>query len=148
MEITKAQIKKIHTLKSLLNLEDSFYEALLFRYGVESSKELSKDKAISLIEVITDIQKEQKNKNTNSTGLSSYRKIYFNRRNKATDNQINYISKLWWTLSDKKDYKSLMWFIKKITSKLYIHIESLELQEASNTIVVLEKWNKQKEINL
>ena len=41
-----------------------------------------------------------------------------------------------------------MWFIKKITSKLYIHIESLELQEASNTIVVLEKWNKQKEINL
>ncbi len=148
MEITKAQIKKIHTLKSLLNLEDSFYEALLFRYGVESSKELSKDKAISLIEVLTDIQKEQKNKNTNSTGLSSYRKIYFNRRNKATDNQINYISKLWWTLSDKKDYKSLMWFIKKITSKLYIHIESLELQEASNTIVVLEKWNKQKEINL
>ncbi len=148
MEITKAHIKKIHTLKSLLNLEDSFYEALLFRYGVESSKELSKDKAISLIEVLTDIQKEQKNKNTNSTGLSSYRKIYFNRRNKATDNQINYISKLWWTLSDKKDYKSLMWFIKKITSKLYIHIESLELQEASNTIVVLEKWNKQKEINL
>ncbi len=50
--------------------------------------------------------------------------------------------------ADKKDYKSLMWFIKKITSKLYIHIESLELQEASNTIVVLEKWNKQKEINL
>lgn len=147
MEITKAQIKKIHTLKSLLNLEDSFYEALLFRYGVESSKELSKDKAISLIEVLTDIQKEQNNKNKNSTGLSLHRKIYFNRRNKATDNQINYISKLWWTLSDKKDYKSLMWFIKKITSKLYIHIESLELQEASNTIVVLEKWNKQKEIN-
>ena len=148
MEITKAQIKKIHTLKSLLNLEDSFYEALLFRYGVESSKELSKDKAISLIEVLTDIQKEQNNKNKNSTGLSLHRKIYFNRRNKATDNQINYISKLWWTLSDKKDYKILMWFIKKITSKLYIHIESLELQEASNTIVVLEKWNKQKEINL
>ena len=148
MEITKAQIKKIHTLKSLLNLEDSFYEALLFRYGVESSKELSKDKAISLIEVLTDIQKEQNNKNKNSTGLSLHRKIYFNRRNKATDNQINYISKLWWTLSDKKDYKSLMWFIKKITSKLYIHIDSLELQEASNTIVVLEKWNKQKEINL
>ena len=132
----------------MLNLEDSFYEALLFRYGVESSKELSKDKAISLIEVLTDIQKEQNNKNKNSTGLSLHRKIYFNRRNKATDNQINYISKLWWTLSDKKDYKSLMWFIKKITSKLYIHIESLELQEASNTIVVLEKWNKQKEINL
>ena len=119
-----------------------------YRYGVESSKELSKDKAISLIEVLTDIQKEQNNKNKNSTGLSLHRKIYFNRRNKATDNQINYISKLWWTLSDKKDYKSLMWFIKKITSKLYIHIESLELQEASNTIVVLEKWNKQKEINL
>ena len=95
MEITKAQIKKIHTLKSLLNLEDSFYEALLFRYGVESSKELSKDKAISLIEVLTDIQKEQNNKNKNSTGLSLHRKIYFNRRNKATDNQINYISKLW-----------------------------------------------------
>ena len=79
MEITKAQIKKIHTLKSLLNLEDSFYEALLFRYGVESSKELSKDKAISLIEVLTDIQKEQNNKNKNSTGLSLHRKIYFNR---------------------------------------------------------------------
>ena len=39
-----------------------------------------------------------------------------------------------------------MWFIKRITKKLYIHIESITKSEASSIIVALENWNKQKEI--
>lgn len=149
--ITKAQIKKIHALVNSLRLDDDNYRALLFRFGAETSKELSKDEAIKFIEELTKIDKEQqlRNKNTKPTGVQlKGRLVYFNRKKKATDNQIDYIAGLWFKLSENKDYKSLMWFIKRITLKLYMHIESISVQEASNIIVVLEKWSKQKEINL
>lgn len=150
-EITKAQIKKIHTLVNSLRLNEEYYRAILLRYGAESSKELSKDEAIKFINELMTMQKEQQSKSMNKevTGVHTEgRLVYFNRKNKATDNQIDYIAGLWLKISEKKDYKSLMWFIKKITKKLYIHIESVTLQEASNIIIALEKWNKQKEINL
>lgn len=149
--ITKAQIKKIHALVNSLRLDDDNYRALLFRFGAETSKELSKDEAIKFIEELTKIDKEQqlRNKDTKPTGVQlKGRLVYFNRKKKATDNQIDYIAGLWLKLSDNKDYKSLMWFIKRITLKLYMHIECISVQEASNIIVALEKWSKQKEINL
>lgn len=100
---------------------------------------------------MTKIDKEQqlRNKDTKPTGVQiKGRLVYFNRKKKATDNQIDYIAGLWLKLSDNKDYKSLMWFIKRITLKLYMHIECISVQEASNIIIALEKWSKQKEINL
>ncbi len=150
MNITKVQIKKIHALVTSLKLSDDNYRALLFRFGAESSKELSKDEAIKFIDELSKFEKEQKlnNKNIKPTGVHlKGRLVYFNRRNKATDKQIDYIAGLWLKLSNRKDYQSLMWFIKRITKKLYIHIESITLQEASIVIVALEKWNKTKEIN-
>ncbi len=150
MNITKVQIKKIHALVTSLKLSDDNYRALLFRFGAESSKELSKDEAIKFIDELSKFEKEQKlnNKNIKPTGVHlKGRLVYFNRKNKATDKQIDYIAGLWLKLSNRKDYQSLMWFIKRITKKLYIHIESITLQEASIVIVALEKWNKTKEIN-
>ena len=47
--ITKDQIKAIHTLKSIVKLSDDHYEALLSKYEVASSKELTKQKASFLI---------------------------------------------------------------------------------------------------
>lgn len=149
MNITTSQIKKIHTLVNSLKLNDDIYRALLFKYGAESSKELSKNEAIKLIDELVQLQKEVKGKDAikKPTGVQvKGRLIYFNRRNKVTDNQIDYIAGLWLKLSDRKDYKSLMWFIKRITKKLYIHIESITKNEASSIIVALENWNKQKEI--
>lgn len=145
MNITTAQIKKIHTLVNSLKLTDDMYRALLYKYGAESSKELSKNEAIKLIDELVLMKKEVPTKKI--TGVNEKgRLIYFNRRNKITDNQIDYIARLWFKLSDSKDYKSLMWFAKRITKKLYIHIESITRNEASGIIVALENWNKQKEI--
>lgn len=151
MTITIAQIKKIHALVNSLRLKEEYYKAILFRYGAETSKELSKSEAIKFINELMAMQKEQQLKSMNKgvTGVHSEgRLVYFNRKSKATDNQIEYIAGLWLNISENKDYRSLMWFIKRITKKLYIHIESITLQEASKIIVALEKWNKQKEINL
>jgi len=149
--ITASQIKKIHALKNSIRLNEDNYRALLFRFGAESSKELSKNEAVNFIKELTQLEKEIKSRNTEKkpTGVhSTGRLIYFNRREKATDNQIDYIAGLWIKVSEAKDYKSLMWFIKRVTKKFYIHLESMTLKEASHIIVALEKWNKQKEVNL
>jgi len=147
--ITKAQIKKIHILVSSIGLNDDYYRALLSRFDVESSTELNREKAAQLIDVLVDIEKEHlsKSQTQKPTGVHMQgRLVYFNRAGKATNNQIEYIAGLWLKLSNSKTYESLMWFIKKIIGVLYLHIESLQVQEASHVIVALEKWNKQKEI--
>ena len=50
--ITKLQIKKIHTLKSYLKLDEDTYRDLLFNFNVASSKELSFVQAQVLIEIL------------------------------------------------------------------------------------------------
>lgn len=50
MQITKPQIKKIHVYASMLGLSyDEYKDVIRYRYGVESSKQLSKEKAIRVI---------------------------------------------------------------------------------------------------
>ncbi len=148
--ITKPQIKKIHTLISILNMPDDHYRALLMRFNVESSTELNRSDAVDVIEILTSFEKStapgQVNKKAN--GIANIRKVFFDRNSKATDNQLIYIMGLWIKLSTEQTYSSLVWFIKKVVGKLYLHIESLVVNEASSVIVILEKWNKQKEINL
>ena len=48
--VTSEQIRAIHTLKSKARMDEGDYRALLAGYGVASSKELSRDRAISLID--------------------------------------------------------------------------------------------------
>ena len=162
--ITKPQIKKIHTLVSILNMPDEHYRALLMRFNVESSIELNRSDAVDIIEILTSFVSKISSSPTPlytrdtifideplldkqiGTGVSKNRLVYFNRSGKATDNQLNYIAGLWLQLSDLQTYESLLFFIKKITGVLYMFIECLSIKEASGVIVVLEKWNKQKEI--
>lgn len=47
---------------------------------------------------------------------------------------------MWKQVASKPDYKGLISFIKRVTKKLYLHIESMEVKEASNVIIALEKW--------
>jgi len=146
MTITAAQIKKIHTLVNLVRLDDDMYRALLFRFDVNSSTELTREKAGWVIETLQGFLEEFEESTEIPT--SDINKIYFERKGKITDAQIDYILGLWKKLSDEKTTLSLLYFIKKVIGKLYLYIEILKVQEASKVITVLEKWNKQKEINL
>lgn len=144
MNITPAQIKKIHTLVKLLELSDDNYRALLYRFNVESSKDFSKDEASAFIDELTSIYREQilRNSDIKPTGTQlKGRLTYFDRTKKASDKQIDYIAGLWLKLSDEKNYQSLMWFIKRITGKLYIHIESLNITETRKVINALKSWD-------
>ena len=142
--ITKPQIKKIHTLISNLGFSDDHYRALLYRFDVESSTELNREKAAIIIDILLNIEKEQKGETTHiqkPTGvLTENRVVYFDRKGKATDAQLEYIAGLWIKVSNQKTYASLMWFIKKVTGKLYIHLESLNMKETSKIINALKSW--------
>jgi len=50
--ITKAQIKKIHTLKKVLGLDDELYREMLSRFNVSSSKDLSIKDACTFIDIL------------------------------------------------------------------------------------------------
>ncbi len=50
--ITKLQIKKIHTLKNVLKMDDDAYNDMLFDFGVETSKDLPFAAAQILIEIL------------------------------------------------------------------------------------------------
>lgn len=145
--ITNEQIKKIHTIKSNIRLSDDNYRALLFRFGAESSKDLNRQKAAELIDELENIATEQYKRNgyIKPKGVQlKGRLTYFDRTKKASDKQINYIASLWLSVSDSKTYSSLMWFIRRITGKLYIHIESLNYSETKKVLNALKTWENSK----
>ena len=145
--ITTEQIKKIHAIKNNIKLSDDNYRALLFRFDAESSKDLNRQKAAELIDYLEDIANEQykRNKDKKPTGVQlKGRLTYFDRTKKVSDKQIEYIAGLWLKLSDLKTYSSLMWFIKRITGKLYIHIESLNYSESKKVLNALKTWENSK----
>ena len=49
---TTSQIKKIHTLKSILGLEDDLYRDMLFSFGVCTSKDLTFTEATVLLDIL------------------------------------------------------------------------------------------------
>jgi len=50
--ITSAQIKKIHTLKSILHLDDDLYVEMLMSFGVQSSKDLTTTEASIFLDIL------------------------------------------------------------------------------------------------
>lgn len=50
--VTKAQIKKIHTLKKILGFDDEIYREMLSKFDVLSSKDLSLKDACSFIDIL------------------------------------------------------------------------------------------------
>ena len=49
---TNSQIKRIHTLKSILGLEDDLYRDMLFSFGVCTSKDLTFTEASVLLDIL------------------------------------------------------------------------------------------------
>lgn len=89
--ITKAQIKKIHTLKSILGLDDDLYREMLLKFGVSSSNDLSLKDACTLIDIL-EVQ---------AIGINKYQKqkVRFdelsNRAEMATPAQLRKIEAMW-----------------------------------------------------
>ena len=140
--ITKPQIKKIHTLINQMNMPDEHYRALLLRFDVESSTQFNRKEAADFIEVLLEMKGEIINSSSDKKVTGYYTKgrvYYLPRYDKVTDAQLDYIFGLWGLISPKDNYPGLMKLIKRITSKLYIHIEDLERKKASDVIYVLEK---------
>ena len=52
--VTIFQIKKIHTLKNILGIDDNLYRELLCEFGVNSSKKLNYSQAKMFIEILED----------------------------------------------------------------------------------------------
>ena len=124
--ITKAQIKAIHAIKNALEMPDEHYRALLMRFGAESSKELTRNDAKEVIDILQELNDSMPKRDPN----------------RSSENQLNYIKGLWVELSDLKDYDSLRNFVKKITGKFYLHIEIMSLDEAQKVLVALKNWER------
>ncbi len=60
--VTDAQLKMIHVAKRKLGLSDEQYRTLLAEYGVQSSKDLTKEQASQLIERFTAMWQERQQK--------------------------------------------------------------------------------------
>lgn len=115
--ITKSQIKKLHTLKNVLNINNDVYIDMLFDFGVESSKQLSFESAQIFIEILE----------TQASKLKGWKirpKKYeqLDRDSKmASPSQLRMIEGLWRDVcyfdNDKFAKKSLRKFLHRVFNK-------------------------------
>ena len=49
-----SQIRKIHTLKTILGIDDELYREMLMSFGVQTSKDLTYTEAVIFIEILED----------------------------------------------------------------------------------------------
>lgn len=124
------QIKKIHTLKSVLNIPDEHYRSLLMRWGVKSSKELSRHAAIGIIDFLVERQKERFRKQPQLFGGDAT----------ITRKQFDMMTLLWAEVSDAKDYDSLRVFVRKVTRVWFLWLEGMSRNEAGLMISILKEW--------
>lgn len=128
--ITQAQIKKIHALKNVLNIEEENYRALLLRFGVESSKELNMDEGKGIIDFLVSLQKQQFAKQPQLFGGDTT----------ITRKQFDTMTLLWAEVSETKDYDSLREFVRKPTHTWYLWLEGMDRSHAGLIISILKEW--------
>ena len=89
--VTDSQIKKIHTLKNVLNLDDELYKEILANYGTETCKALSPHLVGELIDKLEEM--------ANESGRWIIKKQKFenlsNRLDMATPKQLRMIESMW-----------------------------------------------------
>ena len=110
--VTISQIRKIHTLKSIIGLDDDLYRDMLMSFGVQSSKDLTYAEAVIFLEIL-----EEK-----AVALNRWKKLPkkysdLNRSdNMATDAQLRMIEGMWREIcyfdNDYFATKSLRKFLK------------------------------------
>lgn len=130
--ITAFQIKKIHTLKSLLGFDDDLYKEMLLNFGVTTSKELTYAEASVLIDILEEKAVEQ-----NLWKIKPKKYEDLNRNKKmASQSQLRMIESLWREIcyfdTDEFAKKSLRKFL---TSKFKVDdIMFLTKSKASKVI--------------
>ena len=89
---TYAQIKKIHTLKNVLHLEDDLYVDMLMSFGVQSSKDLTNTEAGIFLEIL-----EEKAVLTNKWEVRNkkYEELKSRDEDMATPAQLRMIEAMW-----------------------------------------------------
>ncbi len=126
MEINKAQISKIHTLKSQLKLTEEEYGAALEGYGVTTSKDLSYEQAADLIKKMVKLLPKSltPNPSPKERGLLKYDElgIRWNEKLKqhyATPKQLRMLEAMWMTSPrvEHKTEEAFKHFVKKISGK-------------------------------
>lgn len=131
---TAFQIKKIHILKSKLNISDSDYREILFSYNVKSSKDLDYKNAVTLINTLVQDATAQ---NLWVEPPKKYSKL--ERVNKmATPPQLRMIEGLWWELS----YQRTDEFARKSLRR------TLRMKLKIDDIMFLTKKDANKAINI
>lgn len=58
---TTSQIRKIHTLKNIIGIDDDLYREMLSKFDVESSKNLTFNEAANFVEILENRAVEIKN---------------------------------------------------------------------------------------
>lgn len=109
---TISQIRKIHTLKNLLGLDNDLYIEMLMSFGVQSSKNLTYTEAAIFLEILEDKAVER---NLWEKQPKKYSDL--NRAGKmATQSQLRMIEGMWREIcyydTDKFARKSLRKFLK------------------------------------
>lgn len=136
---TNSQIKKIHTLKKVLGIDDDLYRELLCEYGVSSSKDLTYKDAITFTENL------ENNAVAKGVWIKKPKKYAELKRDKemATDSQIRMIEGLWRELSyfddDTFAKKSLRKFLSrthKVDDVMFITKE--KASKVINSIIAMK----------
>lgn len=89
--ITNSQIKKIHTLKNILNLDDELYREILANYGAKTCKSLAPHLAGELIDQLESMAMETGHWVKNEKKFDTLS----NRFDMATPKQLRMIESMW-----------------------------------------------------
>lgn len=130
---TPYQIKKIHTLKNILGLDDDTYHQMLLSFDVCSSRNLTQAEAEIFIEILVNDAKNLKRNN-----YKKYDDFAGRDDNMATPSQLRKLEVVWSDISSAEDKSAtLRQFIKR-----QFHVDDLRFltkSRASQIIAVLEK---------
>ena len=137
---TTSQIRKIHTLKNILGLDDDLYVDMLMDFGVGTSKNLTYTEAIIFIEILEDRSVERR------LWVKQPKKYEELNRDKqmATNAQLRMIEGLWREVcyfdNDKFAKISLCKFLKN--KHKVDHVMFLTKYKASKVIQSLQAMKK------
>ena len=138
---TALQIKRIHTFKTQLGIDDELYREMLASFGVCSSKNLTETEAEILIEILND-----KSKKVKPNKPKKYDDLSQRDTKMSTPLQLRKIEAIWWDICDSaesvKQNRSLRKFIQRQCK--IDDIKFLSKREASKLIAVLEKIKSEK----
>ena len=154
--ITAAQIKRIHTIKSILHISDENYRAALeYRFTVTTSKDLTMDQAQTFIRDLEELAlkaQDDRRQAEHRRKIEEIRQKYpdrhsdlDNRPGMATGAQLRKIEAMWQDISIIPDHaargRALRLFVQRIAGVASLRF--LDQEGASKVINALEAMQKQ-----